>query len=99
MPALTMSAMSPWRRFSTTFTIAAILCAASMRLAATSGAEFPNPVARVSGVVRSAVAAAVIAAQGLLIGALLLQRVRRRAELALRHSEPDRRPRSRRCRT
>jgi len=88
MPALTMSAMSPRRRFSTTFTIAAILCAVSVCLAAASGAEFPNPAARVSGVVRSAVAAAVIAAQGLLIGALLLQRARRRrAELALRHSE------------
>jgi PAS domain S-box-containing protein len=88
MPALTMSAMSPWRRFWTTFTIAAILCAGSVGLAATSGTQFPNSPARASGVVRSAAAAALIAVQGLLIGALLLQRVRRRrAERALRHSE------------
>ena len=83
-----MSAMSPWRRFSTTFTITAILCLASVCVAAASGAEFPNSSAGVSGVVRSAAAAAVIAAEGLLIGALLLQRARRRrAEQALRHSE------------
>ena len=88
MPALTMSAMSRWRRFWTTFTIAAILCAGSVCLAAASGTQFPNSPARASGVVRSAAAAALIAVQGLLIGALLLQRVRRRrAERALRHSE------------